>query len=377
MFALPTVGALLLLFCPPAFAQGDPVTLQQQAIRRIDGFVEAFRKTGDMRSRLRDLALAERELAASNQALAARGDWNALAFGLIKQGQIQRMQSNWAPAIALYRQAGEAARRAGNTVHQADALAWSALAESSRNNLGQASADATQAVRLAESTGDKDLLARALDILGSVQIGQRDLAGASDTLNREVEIAAQAKDPMTAYFAYLNRSDVYLKIAEKCDFQREFEPCYQALDRSRADLQQALAIARGQGFPALAQQTQQFIANVETRRALIKSQESMHQVVQKSGVFRPTKPGDVLVTEKFVAPAGAIPPALTQIYQASKRMEREAGGFADVVQARTLYVEGLMNEYRGDNDAALGFSRGILPNEWSLLPASARASRLT
>ena len=355
MFALPTLGALLLVLCAPAFAQSDPLALQQQAIRRIDGFVEAFRKTGDTRSRLGDLAQAERELAGSNQMLAARGDWNALALGLIKQGHIQRMQSNWAPAIALYRQAGEAARRAGNAVHQADALAWSALAESSRNNLGQASAEATQAVRLAESTGDKDVLARALDILGTVQIGQRDLAGASDTLNREVEIAAQAKDPMTPYFAYLNRSDVYLKIAEKCDFQREFEPCYRALDRSRADLQQALAIARDQGFPALAQQTQQFIANVETRRALIKSQESMHQVVQKSGVFRPTKPGDVLVSEKFIAPPAEIPPMLTQVYQASKRMEREAGGFADVVEARSLYVEGLMNEYRGNNDAALGF----------------------
>ena len=353
--ALPTFGALLLLLCAPTFAQSDPLALQQQAVRRIDGFVESFRKTGDTRSRLGDLALAERELAASNQMLAARGDWNTLAFGLIKQGHIQRMQGNWASAIALYRQAGEAARRAGNAVHQADALAWSALAESSRNNLGQASADATQAVRLAEPTGDKDLLARALDILGTVQTGQRDLAAASDTLNREVEIAAQAKDPMTPYFAYLNRSDVYLKIAEKCDFQREFEPCYRALDRSRADLEQALAIARNQGFPALARQTEQFIANVETRRGLIKSQESMHQVVQKSGVFRPTRPSDVLVTEKFIAPPGEIPPMLTQVYQASKRMEREAGGFADVVEARSLYVEGLMNEMRGNNDAALGF----------------------
>ena len=35
-----------------------------------------------------DLAQAERELAASNQALAARGDWDALALGLIKQGHI-------------------------------------------------------------------------------------------------------------------------------------------------------------------------------------------------------------------------------------------------------------------------------------------------
>lgn len=353
LIALLLLGTLLFTFCAQTFAQGDPLALQQQAIRRIDAFVEAFRKTGDIRSRMGDLAQAERELAASNQLLAARGDWAALALGLIKQGHVHRMQSNWVPAITLYRQAGEAARRAGNVVHQADALAWGALAEASRPNLGQAFTDATQAVRLAESTGDKDLLARALDILGTVQIGQRDLAGAGDTLNREVAVAAQAKDPMAPYFAYLNRSDVYLKTAEKCDFQRAFEPCYQALDLARADLQEALAIARRQGFAALARQTEQFLANLESRRALIKSQESTHQMVQKSGVFRPTKPGDVLVSEKFVAPPGAIPPMLTQIYQASKRMEEQAGGFADVSEARSRYVEGLMNEMQGNNDAAL------------------------
>jgi len=217
------LGALFV--ASQALAQADPLALQQQAIRRIDGVVETFRKTGDFRSRLPDLAQAERELAASNQMLAARSDWNALAFGLIKQGHVHRMQASWAPAIALYREAGEAARRAGNTVHQADALAWSALADSSRRNLGQASADATEAVRLAGQAGDNDVLARALDILGTVQIAQGDLAGAADTLNREVAVAAQAKDPMTPYFAYLNRSDVYLKTGEKCDFQRDFEPC--------------------------------------------------------------------------------------------------------------------------------------------------------
>jgi CHAT domain-containing protein len=44
---------------------------------------------------------------------------------------------------------------------------------------------------------------------------------------------------------------------------------------------------------------------------------------------------------------------LTQIYQASKRMEEQAGGFADVSEARSRYVEGLMNEMQGNNDAAL------------------------
>ena len=345
----------LLLFSSVAGAQGDPLALQQQAIRRIDDFVDHFRKTGDMRSRLPDLAQAEAELASSNRTLAARGDWSALALGLIKHGHVYRMQGQWPNAIALYQQAEEAAKRGRDVVRQADALAWRALAESSRRNVGQAFADATQAVRLAETADDKEVLARALDVLGTVQIAQRDIAGAADTLNREVEVARQAKDSMAAYYAYLNRSDVYLKIGERCDFQRSFEPCYQALDRARVDLQQALAIARQRGYTALARQTEEFIGTVEGRRGLIKSQEAMHQSVQKTGVFRPKKPGDVLVTEKFVASPGEIPPLLTQIYQEAKRIEKQAGPFADVTEARSQYVEGLMNELQGNNDAALAF----------------------
>jgi CHAT domain-containing protein len=337
----------------PALAQGDPIELQKRAIQRLDAFVDQFRKTGDIRSRIPDLAQAEAELAESNRALAGRGEWSALALGLIKQGHVYRMQSQWPNAVSLYQQAEEAAKRGRDVVHQADALAWRALAESSRRNVGQAFADATQAVRLAEGTNDKDVLARALDVLGTVQIAQRDLAGAADTLNREVGVAAQAKDPITAYYAYLNRSDVYLKTGERCDFQRAFEPCYQALDRARADLQQALAIVRKLGYFGLARQTEEFIGNVETRRGLIKSQEAMHRTVQKTAVFHPKKPGDVLVTERFVAPPGEIPPLLNEVYQASKRMEQQAGGFADVVVARTQFVEGMINEMQGNNDAAL------------------------
>ena len=338
-----------------ASAQGDARALQQQAIRRIDAFIEHFRKTGDLRSRLPDLAQAEAELAASNSAFGTRGEWSALALGLTKQGHIPRMQGQWPRAIALYQQAEQAARRGGDVVRQADALAWRALAESSRGNVGQAFADASQAVTLAETTDDKDVLARALDVLGTAQIAQRDLPGAARTVNREVDAARQAKDPMAAYYAYLNRSDVYLKTAERCDFQRDFEPCYQAVDRARADLQESLAIARRLGYPGLARQSEQFIAGVEARRQLIKSQEGVHRTLQATNVFRPHKPGDVLVTDKFAPAPGAVPPLLGQIYRESKRAEQQAGAFADVVQARSLYVEGLINQMQGQGDVALGF----------------------
>jgi CHAT domain-containing protein len=59
---------------PSAWAQGDPIELQKRAIQRIDDFTDQFRKTGDFRSRIADLAQAEGELAASNRILADRQD---------------------------------------------------------------------------------------------------------------------------------------------------------------------------------------------------------------------------------------------------------------------------------------------------------------
>ncbi len=72
-------------------------------------------------------------------------------------------------------------------------------------------------------------------------------------------------------------------------------------------------------------------------------------------MFHPKQPSNVLVTENFVAPAQEIPSALTQMLQASKEMEKQAGGFADVIEARSQYGEGLMNEMQGNHDAALTF----------------------
>jgi CHAT domain-containing protein len=361
----------LLAGAPPAFAQGDPIELQRRAIQRIDAVVAEFRRTGNFSLASPELAQADRELVASNRALATRGDWPALALGLIKQGHIYRMQSQWQSAITLYQQAEEAARRGRSVSNQSDALAWKALAETSRRNNGQALADATQAVRLAETIEDKDVFARALDVLGVVQVAQGDFAGAADTASREMAAASQAKDPTAAYYAYLNHSEVFLKTAERCDYQREFEPCYQALDKARTDLQQALGIAQKLGYSGLARQTQEFIGNVEARRALIKSRESSHRSVEKASIFHPRKASDVLVTERFVAPPGDIPPLLTQVYEASKRMEKQAGGFAMTSEVFSLHTDGLMNEMRGNNDAALAsFLKGV-----NVLDADRRALR--
>jgi CHAT domain-containing protein len=356
-FALIVCSLFVLGGPQPATPQSDPLALQTRAIDRIDAVVDHFRKTGDFRSRVGDLAQAGTELSESNRILAARGDWAGVALGLIKQGHVYRMQAQWADAIALYQRAEEAAMRAGSAVRRSEALAYRALAESSRTNLGPALAVATQAMQVADTTTDKDAIARALDVLAGVQLNQGDLAGSAATVSRQLAAASQAPDPMAIYYAYSNRSEVYLKTAEKCDFQRAFEPCYEALDRSRDDLQQTLAIARKFGYLGLVRNGEQSLRDLETRRQMIKSQESMHRNVQSMKIFHPTRAADVLVTNRFVAPPDALPAAVLAAYQAAKRQEKDLGAFADVAEGRTYFTEGSIAEMQGNNDAALASFR--------------------
>ena len=337
-----------------ALGQSDPLELQRRAIQRIDAFVDQVRKGADFRSVLPELALAERELAASNLALATRGDWSAVALGLIKQGHTYRMQSQWPNAIALYQQAEEAAKRGRNVVHQADALAWRGFAHSMNRNVAQALADATAAVRLADTIDDKDVQARALDILGSVQVAQGDFAGAAATVDREVAIAAQAKDPSAIYYAYFNRGDVFQKTGQRCDYRREYEQCYQAFDKAVADYQRAIAVARKLGYSLLAQQVEGIVKNLETVRAAYKANVSFDQrLSQTSGLFHPKKAADVLVTEKFVTAAGPVPPELLQAYAQAKRAAQQPLAASRVSEPTDLHMEGLFNEASGNHDAAL------------------------
>lgn len=338
-----------------AGAPADALALQKRGIARIDAVVDQFRRTGDTRLSVAELRLAEADLATSNRALAARQQWSALAAGLIKQGHIYRMQAQWQQSIALYQGALEAATRGRDVVRQSDALGWQALAESSSRDLGSASAHATRAVQLAATAGDADVLARALDVLGSIQISQGDLTGAAETIDREIAIASRAADVTAPYYAYLNRSDVYLKLAGQCDYRRSFEACNQGLDRAQADLQQAASMAAKLGFGGLVSQADQFMRDVSARRALVQSQQSQVLATSRAAVFQPKKASDVLVTSRFVTPPQAISPEFGALLQSSRAMAKQLGGFADTTEARSQFTEGLAAEMQGNNDAALGF----------------------
>jgi len=339
-----------------AQAATDPIALQNRAVARIDGFVDYYRRTGDMRSRLQDLAQADVELAESNRLLAQRGDSPALAVGFMKRGHVYRMQGRWNDAIPLYDRAVEVAARARDVARQADALAWRALTHSSRGAGGAALADAAEAVRLAQTTPDNDVLANALDVLTSVQTTQGNLVAAADTANREIAAASKGTNRSAPYYAYLNRSDVYLKVAEKCDIQREFQPCYDAIEHARADLQQARSVATQLGYSALAAQVDDFLKQLDVRRQLIKSQEASHQQTQSMGkIFHPKTASDVLVTRQFVSQwsGGEMPRELMALYQQSVQQQQKLGGLGGVAAGRTQFIEGNLNEMQGRQDAAL------------------------
>jgi CHAT domain-containing protein len=81
------------------------------------------------------------------------------------------------------------------------------------------------------------------------------------------------------------------------------------------------------------------------------------QSLRGSAIFHPKKASDVLVTERFVAAADDVPPALIQLYEQAKR-EARSPVVATVAASRTgdptnRYTEGLLNEMQGNHDAAL------------------------
>jgi CHAT domain-containing protein len=182
---------------------------------------------------------------------------------------------------------------------------------------------------------------------------QGNINAAADSLNRAFALPGIKDDLL--YYAYLDRSDIYLALAEKCDYQRNFDVCFQALDHTREDLTKALAIAQKLGWNGLAIQTQQFLKDANARAELIGLQKRRNAPLPKARVFYPEKPSDVLVTENFSGGDFEPPPGMNEIYEQSKRFETQAGGFASSVAAISLYTDGLMQKWKGDHAGALAF----------------------
>jgi len=343
----------LLLAVAPCQPADEAERLLQQGTSRLDAFVDQFRRTGDMTGGVSNLARAQAELEEARRQFETRGDWSQAALCLIKLGQSQRMQARWDQAIAYYKAAEAAAQKAGHRAHLAKALMDRAKAEMQTKELSLAAEHAGQAARIAEELRDNALLFDALDVQAQILVAQGNLPAAADSLNRAFGLAASIKDDVL-YYGYLDRAEVYQRIGDQCDYKRTYEVCLDAVERARSDYQHALDTARKLGWAGLAQMTQGFIDRLQLRRSLIESQRKMDETVGRSGVFAPQKPGDVLVTEQFVDSAPTeMPQPLIDFYDEAKAFERKAGGFGGALTARRFYVEGMMQQFRGNQDAAL------------------------
>lgn len=347
-------GGLLLWLAPAAvLAQPDPMALQQQAIQRLDAVVAHIRRTGERQSQSVLLEQARADLGLSNRQLAQRGDQRALALGLIKQGHTFRLQGQWPMAIQLYQEALGAARRAADGGLQSESLAWKALAESYRQERGQALADAAEAVQLAEHAGSTDQLALALNTLEGIQIDQGDLTAAAATINRELAVAARVRDPMAMVYALLGRHKVLYRQGSKCDYKVAFQACKQNLDQSLADIKASIQILERLGYTYLVTNNRISEQATENQLAMLSSLEELATSLQQpAAAFSPKDASQVILNEQFISPNTdkdfrILMQQSQQVLEQARRnnyLEEDAG---------VLYSRGNIKSLEGDAKAAL------------------------
>ncbi len=217
---------------------------------------------------------------------------------------------------------------------------------------------AREAVRLGANCGNKSFYFEALDTAAEIEVKRGNLAAAGDYLDRALAMSGQIDDKNKLYMAYMDRGDIYEQVAKKCDYQRNFDVCYQSLELARADYQKGLAITQELGYTYFSQLFQGFLKNLDTRKAMIQSQQHGDQTVTSTKLFSPQKPKDVLVTEHFTS--GAMDPAtLALVGGCGQRAARwqarmqQQGLVVQDLNPSDVCLEGQYEEMKGNNDAAL------------------------
>jgi len=353
------VACLVLVATLPAFAQSvDPQQLQKDGIAKIDHWLDYVRRTGDTRSTVSELAAAQAELKASYDLFAQRQDYAGASLSAYKIATIQRLLNQFRQAATIYQGAIELARHANRTDYQTAALSYLAYTELQLGDTDAAEQHAREAVRLGENCGNKGFYFDALDVAAEIEVKRGNLVAAGDYLDRALAMSEQIDDKKKLYVGYMDRGDIYDQIAQKCDYQRNFDVCYQSLEKERADLQKALAITQELGYEFLSNSFRGMIKGVDQRRAMLQSKQRVDQAVTNTNLFSPRKPGDVTVTEQFAS--GAMDPATLAPFESAikgvedwqARMQQQGLAVQDL-NPSDLFRQGLLAEMKGNNDAAL------------------------
>jgi CHAT domain-containing protein len=321
--------------------------LQERAKGRVDRYLHHFRRTFDQNELRPEILQAKSELQRSVELFRAAGARADAARSLVKLGDVRRYLNEWDSAILTYEEAAAEARAAGDALVECKAFIGDARAHLiGKKSSGRALELVRQAIPLAQRTNDAGGLFAAWDLLAQVQIAEGDHVGAADSMNRAFAVAGGVKDEKDLFYGYLDRADVYLKFAERCDYERDFRSCLDAVERARRDYESAYATAKRLGWDGLAQETQGFIQRLEVRKQMIQSQERMHTLIVQGSVFSPTRASDVVVSERFTSGENA------HIAGVFAWIESQ-GGLSLPTDARGAYIQGLLNEASGKRDQAL------------------------
>ena len=344
------VGTVVVLLATPA-RSATPDTEVREAVARLNSLRDQFQISGVMPAS-KDLEAVEQMLTTAVGVATTRKEWSQVAEALLQLNWAERMQARWDSAIAYAEKAREAARQAKDGAYEARAFLGQAKAELSRKELGPAVKHAEAAAQLAAAGTDVKLRFDTLDNWSQVQVALGQSNAAAETLDRALRLKGLKDDSL--FYGYLDRADIYLHIAERCDYQPIYEACIEAVEASRADNRRAIALAHRLGWGGLEKQVQDFNAQLDLRKSMIQSRQRMDTNVASFRAFHPTQASEVLVTDRFTSAAtGAIPPAVEQMYRASNELQKRPSGFARSSSARLLYVEGLMRLSQGDHVGAL------------------------
>jgi len=351
---------LLAQACVAAFGQTgrDPQSLQKDGIARIDRWLDYVRRTGDAQSTVSDLATAQGDLKSSLDLFVQQKDYAAASLSAFKIATIHRLLNQFQQAAQTYQAAIEFAKRANRTDYQTTALANLAFSESRLGELDAAENHAREAVRLGANCGNKDIYFEALDSAGEIEVKRGNLSAAGDYLDRALAMSSEIVDKRKLYLGYSDRADIYSEIARKCDYQRNYDVCYQSLELARTDYQKAVAITQELGYTYFSQLFQGLLKELDTRKALIQSMQRGDQAIASTKFFSPQKPKDVLVTEHFAS--GALDPtnfklvssAVNEMRNWRARLQQQGLVIQDL-DPSNFCLEGQFEEMKGDNAAAL------------------------
>ena len=348
LVCLGVVSTGLLLLSPGLQADNNNARLlQEKAIARIERYIDYFRRTSDQQALRNELVQAGTELEQSIKLFKLSGAQKEEAYSLLKLGDSRRYLKDWDSAILSYQQAARKARNTGSYTVACKALLGHARSLLySKQSTGSVMELVRQALPLAQQSNEPANIFDVWDMLAQVQITQGDYAGAADSMNRAFAVKAAVKDDKLLFYGYLDRADVYQQFAEKCDYERDFEPCLDALELARRDYSSAYEVASRLGWRGLAEQTQGFIQRLEIRRQLILAQQRMHLLVLRSQLFAPLKAGDVAVSQQFTTGKNPHLSGLLAWLESQ-------GGLPPLTDARGAYIKGLLSEAAGQGDAAL------------------------